>query len=317
MAPMSTAVMSSEEVAARAERGVATATAAGRELGLPVEAARVLHDAFSVIVHLAPSPVVIRMPVALPPGLALSAQVARQARELAAVAWLDETGVPVVRPSPLVPRRPVQRDGATMTLWEYVELDPAEPDWAAQAALVPNLHATLRDYPGELPFMAPIAIMLPSCLEFLTQHPDLLVAGDLERAQREWELLAPLLSSRAGFEAAFPGVSVQPIHGDAPSYNLIRTPTGHRFADFEDVTLGPVEWDMALLGPESVTSYDGAAARAGVRPLDRDVLRVMDASRMLQLVACMAMVPQFPTLTTGLAPSLASWRSMPLAGGVA
>lgn len=71
---------------------------------------------------------------------------ARQERELAAVAWLAERGLPVVAPSPLVPRAPVEGDGFSMTLWEYVDVETeGEPDYLAQAARVPRLHAVLRD----------------------------------------------------------------------------------------------------------------------------------------------------------------------------
>jgi thiamine kinase-like enzyme len=111
-------------------------------------------------------------------------------------------------------------------------------------------------------------------------------------------------------------VSLQASHGDAPPYNVIRTRGGHRCADFEDVTLGPVEWDMAMLDANSAASYDAAAGGAGVRTLDRDVLRVMDAARLLQVVACYSMVSALPMLATGLAPSLDHWRTTPLAGGL-
>ncbi|QRK11621.1 phosphotransferase [Archangium violaceum] len=305
------------ELKARTTRAVAAATSAGRALGLDVADPKVLHDVFSVVVHLAPSPVVVRVPVVLPPGFDGAPQVARQARELAVVAWLADRGLPVVRPSPLVPREPVRREGFSMTFWELVDVDTSrQPDFIAEAALAADLHAALRDYPGELPFLSPIAATVPACLALLEENPGLLAPADLERARGEWAVLGPVLSSREGFANAFPKAGVQPIHGDAPSYNIIRTTSGVRYADFEDVNLGPVEWDLAFLGPEGAAVYDAAAARAGVRPLDPAVLRVMDAARMLQVVACYALVPQLPMLAEGLAPSLQSWRTMPFAGGL-
>jgi hypothetical protein len=278
---------------------------------------KVLHDVFSVVVHLAPSPVVVRVPVVLPPGRDVASLAARQARELAAVAWLAERGLPVVRPSPLVPGEPVQRDGFSMTFWEFVEVDASrQPDFIADSALAVDLHAALRDYPGELPFLSPIAANVPTCLAILEENPGLLPPADLERARREWAVLEPVLSSREGFARAFPNAGIQPLHGDAPSYNVIRTASGVRYADFEDVTLGPVEWDLSFLGPEGAAVYNAAAARAGVRPLDPAVLRVMEAAGMLQMVACHALVPQLPMLAEGLAPSLQRWRTMPFAGGL-
>jgi len=309
-------MLSQEDIAARTARAVAAASDAGRALGLTVSAPKVLHDVFSVVVHLAPSPVVARVPAVLPRELSLSAQQQRQARELAAVSWLAEQGVPVVRPSPLVPAKPVQRDGFSITLWELVDVQAqTEADMLPNTKLVPELHAALRAYPGELPFLLPVAITVPACLRYIAEHPELLAAEDLQRAQREWQTLAPILTSRGAFEAAFPHAVVQPIHGDAPFYNVIHTSTGVRYADFEDVTLGPPEFDIAGAGPEYTAAYAEAASAAGVQPLQEDVLQVMAAARNLQLVACMALVPELPLLGSGLTPLLDAWRNSPFAGG--
>lgn len=305
-----------EALAARTARAVAAAVTAGRALGVAVSEAKVVHDVFSVVVHLQPSPVVVRAPAVLPRGLAPSAQRARQQRELDAVSWLAERSFPVVRPSPLVPRAPVERDGFSLTFWEYVTVvEQTEADWLANIARVPALHAELRDYPGELPFLSPIALTVPTCLAYLAEHRELVAPEDLDRAQREWRALEPLLTSRREFEAAFPRVHLQAVHGDAPFYNMIKTPSGLLHADFEDVTLGPPELDLALLTPEYVAAYDAAAAQLGARPLDPDVLRLMGAARNLQLVACLALVPELPVLASGLAASLEGWRQQPFAAG--
>ncbi|SEL33972.1 Phosphotransferase enzyme family protein [Stigmatella aurantiaca] len=317
-AQMPTSSLTPADLQARTARAVTAAVNAGLALGLKAAQPKVLHDVFSVVVHLAPAPVVVRVPVVLPPGLDASRQTARQARELAVVSWLDSHGLPVVRPSPLVPCEPVQRDGFSMTFWEFVEVDPSRtPDYVAEAALAARLHAVLRGYPGELPFLSPLAATLPTCLALLEENPGLLPPADIERARGEWALLSPLLSTREGFAAKFPQVSVQPIHGDAPSYNVLRTAEGVRYADFEDVTLGPVEWDLSFLGPQGAAVYDAAAAQVGVRALDPAALRVVDAARMLQMVVCHALVPQLPMLAEGLAPSLQAWRDTPFAGGLA
>lgn len=203
-----------------------------------------------------------------------------------------------------------------MTFWELVEVGAsATPDYVGGAGVAAALHAALRDYPGELPFMQPVNDVVPRGLAFLAATPELIAATDLERARREWALLEPVLASPASFSAAFPSANIQPVHGDAPSYNAIHTTSGLRYADFEDVTLGPVEWDLALFGAAAAAAYDEAASLAGVPPLDADVQAVMDAARALQVVACLALVPQLPVLASGLAPMLEQWRASPLAGG--
>jgi hypothetical protein len=117
-------MLTPEELHARTARAVRAATEPGRELGLDVRQPVVLHDAFSVVVQLAPAPVVARVPVVLPPGLRGRRLAVRQQRELDAVAWLAARGVPVVPPSPLVPLLPVARDGCSMTFWRATRAKP-------------------------------------------------------------------------------------------------------------------------------------------------------------------------------------------------
>ncbi|WP_435281644.1 phosphotransferase [Streptomyces koelreuteriae] len=307
-----------DQIDARKSRAFAAAVAAGRDLGLTVTDARVIYDVFSVVVHLAPSPVVVRVPTVLPSYADPAFQAARQRQELDVVAWLAEQGHPVIPPSPLVPREPVPRDGFSMTFWQFVELDQsAEPDYAHHSALVADLHAALRAYPGELPFLSSAEPRFVSeGIALLEGRPDLLEPADLDRARREWEILEPVVSSRAAFEAAFPGIDVQPIHGDSPAANIVSATDGELYSDFELTTLGPVEWDLAALGPECEAAYNTAAERRGLRQLDEGVLRFVNAVGMSRAVACLALSPRLPLLVEALKPAVEQWRAMPFAGGL-
>jgi Ser/Thr protein kinase RdoA (MazF antagonist) len=312
------ATLTSEDLAARTNRAVVAAADAGRGLGLVVTDPRVLYDVFSVIVHLSPAPVVVRVPTVLPRTVVADpdAQAAQQRLELAVAGWLADRGHPVVAPSPLVAPEPVRRDGFSMTFWQFVEqIEDADLDVCRCATVTAPLHAALREYPAELPFLMPLDASIPDGLAQLERHPDLLDAEDLDRARREWAVEV-FVSSRAAFEAAFPGANVQPIHGDAPYYNIIVTPEGELCADFEHVTFGPVEWDLASVGPQGQAAYDSAAAGLGLRHLDERLLRVMESARMLQAVACLALAPQLPMLAESLRPSMDYWRTTPLAGGL-
>ncbi len=312
-------MLTAEDLAARTDRAAAAAAASGRDLGLSVAEPRVLYDVFSVIVHLAPAPVVVRVPTVLPRTVAADpdAQVAQQRLELDVAGWLADRGHPVVPPSPLVPREPIWRDGFSMTFWQFVEqVSDAAPDTGRRSEITAHLHAALREYPGKLPYLVPLDESIPDGFAQLERQPDLLTATDLDRARREWAMLEPLFRSQAAVEAAFPGAGVQPIHGDAPFYNIIVTPDGELCSDFEHTTLGPAEWDLAFAGPEGQAAYDEAAARLGLRPLNQRLLRVMETARMLQVVACHALVPQLPMLADGLRPLLEQWRTTPLAGGL-
>jgi hypothetical protein len=105
---------------------------------------------------------------------------------------------------------------------------------------------------------------------------------------------------------------VQPVHGDAPTYNVIVTPDGPLASDFEHVTRGPVEWDMVFADEAARAAYDASAADLGLRPLDESLLRVMESARMVQLIACLPMAPQLPGLLDGLRTAVEHWRSGPL-----
>ncbi|MEU2364771.1 aminoglycoside phosphotransferase family protein [Streptomyces noursei] len=296
----------------RAERAVALAVEAGRSLGLHASRPCVLHDAFSVLVHLAPDPVVVRVP-ALAVGTPAQL-VEKQRRELAVAGWLADIGAPVVGPSPLVPREPIEADGTSLTFWEFVtETDPLRdlpqdsPEaladrFAEQAGWTAELHAALADYPGDLPVLTPLVPAIGPALAELRRDPQTLTPADLDRADREYAALETLV---ADFAARYPKARLQPLHGDSPAYNLLRTADGHRFSDFEDVTRGPVEWDLTFTGPHGIEAYERTS---GIR-IDRDLLDLMEGARLLQALSALTIVPQVPELGPMLTPMIDQWRA--------
>ena len=308
-----------QQLARRTAAAVDAAVGAGRDLGLTVTDAAVLHDLFSVVVHLAPSPVVARVPTVLPQNTSLDSLARRQRAELDVTGWLAGQGTPVLPPSPLVPQEPVQRDGLSMTFWQFVEeRQDTEPDYVANSETVADLHAAMRAYPGRLSFLsAAEPRYVTESLALLEGRPDLLDPADLDRARREWRVLEPLVRSRSAFESAFPGVDLQPIHGDSPPANIFSAVDGDRYADFELVSLGPVEWDLAALGPVYESAYNRGARRNGMRPLNEEVLRFVNAVGMLRAITTLALVPQLPVLIDYLTPAVDRWRTMPFAGGMA
>jgi hypothetical protein len=306
-------MMTPHEIAARTSRAVAAATAAGRDLGLAVDEPRVLYDVFSVVVHLAPEPVVVRVPTVLPPSYlrAPETQTGQQRSELAVAGWLADRGHPVVPPSPLVPREPVRLDGFSMTFWQFVEqLPDVEPDMTHRIRQTARLHAALRDYDDDrLGFWVPFGSYVPEGLSALARLPHLIDAADLRRAQREWDAIGPVLTSRVAFTEAFPGVALQTIHGDAPYHNMISTPDGDLWSDFELVTTGAVESDLAMVGPEALAVYDEEAVALGLRTVDERVLRLTEAAGRLAMIAALAMAPELPMLVEAIAPMVDQWRA--------
>jgi hypothetical protein len=311
--------LTAQDIARRTSAAVDAAVGAGRELGLTVTDATVLYELFSVVVHLAPAPVVARIPTVLPHGASLDALTHRQRAELDVTRWLDRQGTPVIPPSPLVPLEPVRRDGLSMTFWQFVEEDREKTtDYVANSAVTADLHAAMRAYPGRLSFLsAAEPDFVTESLVSLGNRTDLIGPADLDRARREWSVLEPLVRSRFAFEARFPDVDLQPVHGDSPPANIFPGVDGDLYADFELVTLGPVEWDLAALGPDLEAAYNDRARHNGMRPLNEEVLGFVNAVGMLRAIASLTLVPQLPALLGYLSPAVEQWQTMPFAGGVA
>lgn len=212
-----------EQIAHRTNAAKEAAVAAGRDLGLEITEGKVLYELFSVVVHLAPAPVVARIPTVLPHTTTLEDLARRQQQELDVAQWLHDQGTPVIPPSPQVPRKPVQRDGFSITFWPFTDEDKStEPDYVRNSELTADLHKALRDYPGELDFLSSAEPrFVREGLDRL-EGQDIVDPADLARAKQEWQVLEPLVSDETEFQKAFPGIELQPIHCD--------TPTKRRFA---------------------------------------------------------------------------------------
>ncbi|MEU2910011.1 aminoglycoside phosphotransferase family protein [Streptomyces massasporeus] len=306
-----------DRLSARTFRARAAAVAAGRELGLDVGDARVVHDVFSVVVHLAPPPVVVRVP-AVPPSYAdAESRAARQRREPDVVGWLADQGHPVIPPSPLVPREPVTRDGFSMTFWQFAEPDQgAEPDCVRHAGPVADLHAALRSYPGVLPFLsAAEPRFVTEGLAALEGRPDLLEPADLDRARREWEVLEPVVGSRAGFEAVFPGVGFQPIQRDASAANIVSGSDGVLYRLRTDHAragrVGSGGLRPRVRGRVRRRRAPGAAPAGPGRAAGRQRGGHVPRGGLPRARA------QLPLLVDALKPAVERWRTMPFAGGLA
>ncbi|MBW4717244.1 phosphotransferase [Saccharothrix obliqua] len=300
-------MITEEERSARTRRAFDATVNAATALGLDASGAKVLYDVFSVVVDLAPSPVVARVPVVSPRG---TTSTGFQRAELDVTRWLASRGEPTVVPSGLVPAEPVERDGFTMTFWEKVDgVLPNDYDVVKHMPAVARLHSVLAEYPGEAGFFPGIQGYVDLAFADLEGREDLLPAADLARARAEWAVLSPATTSPAAFARMFPGVPLQVVHGDAPYYNMIETADSTLYSDFEHVGVAPVEWDLAHTGEEAVAAYNAAAVDLGLRAVDTGVLRAMERLRDLQVVACVALVPQLPLLADGLSTPLANWRA--------
>ena len=251
------------------QRAVAAAVDTARHHGLRVDEPVVLHDLFSVRVHLRPAPVVARVPTwigRLRPSLGETL-----ARELDVAAFLAAGGAPVVAPSAELPAGPHDAGELSVSYWTYVVADPQRVATAADcAAMLVDLHAALDHYPGTLPQLVPTLIDHRRWLDVIDGHGQT-NPTDHRRLLRAVERLEPWLTEAQQ--------STHVLHGDAHPGNLIATRDGLLWTDFEEVCRGPVEWDLATIGDPSVSALHH---RPDPRRLDR-----CDRLRALQVAMCL------------------------------
>ena len=180
---------------------MAAAVAVAREHGLRVEEPVVLNDRFSVQVHLAPAPVV----AGISTWTAMSGPTSPTwlARKVAVTDHLEAVGAPVVGNSRELPPGPHLRDGLTMTFTEWAPPDADRtPDAADCVAMLPDLHAALATYPGELPLLAPVHEDVPYGLAALERHPDVLSTEERDRLLAAHERLAPFAAALGGTDGS-------------------------------------------------------------------------------------------------------------------
>lgn len=228
---------------------VEAAVAVGRALGLSVDEPVLLRDVTNVLVHLAPSPVVARVPVTF-------ARLRGRAwveKELELVSGLQAAGLPVAGPTRDAPPGPHERDGFLVTLWDFVENDPgASLDGAAAGIGLRRIHDVLEGAD-------------PAGLDHYTRIEELgALLRTLHLDPAELDVL------RRGLDAAEEVVAgidapLQPVHGDAHLANVLRTPHGPVWSDFENVCLGPRELDLAGL---TIRAVHGGLETARLEPPD-------------------------------------------------
>ena len=214
---------------------VSASVACARRLGLPADNPEVIAEGFSVRVRLHPAPVVTRVVTA---GRELRPDpLPWMRREVSVAQHLAASGVPIV--APWDDPGPHIAEGLEVSLWHWADHDNRQVSAADFGTMLGPLHEALASYPGNLP---PLVGPLTDISTALAVSPD----STLHRAAAE---LVPLALS-------WPR---RPLHGDAHTGNVLMTPAGPLWTDFEDVCAGPVEWDLAsmTLTDETLNAYPG------------------------------------------------------------
>jgi phosphotransferase family enzyme len=235
----------------RPESAVAVAVAVARDLGLRCDEPLVLRDAWHVLVHLRPLPIVARVSSSIPfPEGPKSDDVIR---ELDVVRHAVSAGAPVIPPVDEVDPGPHHRGGRVVTLWRYVP-PQGEVDPRSAGRRLRSIHEALRDYDGELPAYG---------------HPgDTSEMLDAAEPSADVELLREIASRRIRMQG-------QALHGDAHLANCLPSGSGPLWHDFETACHGPPEYDLAALVMRDRMEGGEPAAREALTaygPHDADLL---------------------------------------------
>jgi hypothetical protein len=220
-----------------------------KRIGIPSSEPKVLADGGNLIVHLFPYPIVARVMTLFEEDDSLFWR-GILSRELDVARHLDRSGVPVAKPIHNFDPGPHPIGDTWCTLWEYIpntNLPPLNGDEAFN--LLKSLESGMKTYPGYLPRLGAWTPVCDAMKQLSTignkQIRDLI---------NYWTMIDKRLRD-------IPADKLVPAHGDAHLGNLIASPKGWLWLDFEDVSLMPRFWDLAsavartpLLGETKVLS---------------------------------------------------------------
>jgi aminoglycoside phosphotransferase (APT) family kinase protein len=227
---------------ARRERALRSARKAVRGLGLDDAGACVLRDAHNTLVLL-PGPGVVAK-------VATSTLAARGpealARELAIGRHLAARRAPIAPPLAGSAGGPHELDGTVLTLWSYRAAGPAPGSAAPRlGTALAALHDALADLGAPLPAFTEKLDRAAALFADPGATPEL-QASDRHLTALAHERLRPRLA----------GVGDRrPLHGEPHEGNVLWTPDGPLFVDFEGACSGPREWDLAYLPPEARAAF--------------------------------------------------------------
>ena len=218
-------------------RAIAAATAIAGTLDLQVDDAVVVQNSNKLALRLLPCDVFARAALVGQEVAAFEVQVAQR---LAAVA------APVASLEPRVEPRVYERAGFAVTFWTYyrsVADRGSPPDYAAA---LHRLHEAMRSVEIVAPHFTERIATAERLLTHRHETPAL-VDGDRRLLLDTLREAGQAVRSRADED--------QLLHGEPHPGNLLGTPDGLLFIDFETCCRGPVEFDVAHVPDEVSLHY--------------------------------------------------------------
>lgn len=237
---------------------VSASVACAGLLRLPADDPEVIAEGYSVRVRLRPAAVVTRVVTV---GRALRPDpLPWLEREVSVARFLATTGVPIV--APWADPGPYDAEGLEVSLWHWVDHNPSEVSPKLFGSMLGQLHEALATYPGDLPTLIGPLTDISTAMAVSTDPTLHSAAAELVPLALSWPR--------------------RPLHGDAHTGNILMTPKGPVWTDFEDVCAGPVEWDLAskTVTEAALTAYPGAIDRTRLADC-RDLRRLQVLSSLL------------------------------------
>lgn len=233
-----------------------------RDHDVVVETPVVLSSTSNIVVHLAPTPVVARIPNVTAAGR--DRPQVSLARELAICGYLDDLGFATTPPSAELPLGPHRLGAHWVSFVEYVPLAPLEDNDAAEAghelAHVIEALASLDDRDGLFD-------------RSLAREADVVLArleGRIDESDRQ------LLVEWAD-EAMIDGEETQAVHADPHRRNVGRRADGELvWFDFDDAVRDSPLVDLATLCRSWPEAGAAACARLGVDPDGGELARYIE-----------------------------------------
>lgn len=244
-------------------------------LGLGPTRSEVIGRFSNLAVALPPTPWVLRIATGtakMRPGASWTA------RELTLGRALHAAGAPVAAPAPGHLAGPHWVAGCRSSLWQRVSVQTSVPDPQASGAALADCHRALREAPASaLPEAASWGAL--DELERLLLQPALpqqVPAADLA--------LVRTLSERCCRRLREAADTLQWLHGDAHLNNVVATPQGPCWLDWEDAQRAPLAWDLAsLVGAARVLGSHVEWAEAALQAWQRRAGQV-DAALLAQCI---------------------------------
>ncbi len=165
------------------------------------------------------------------------------AKEVAVGRHLADRGAPTLAPLQIL-AGPHVAESSVVTFWPYIEYKriAEDEDAALAAASLTTVHEALQDFGNDLPSYT---LALDRCWTTLNDDeggPNV-SASDRDLLKAEYQRLRDMIEMTNADKI--------PLHGDAHLGNLLIGNDGPIWLDFEEVCIGPREYDIACLPAET------------------------------------------------------------------